>query len=32
LIYKVELRMDSYTKTAVRRVKERVLDFKKVEG
>jgi hypothetical protein len=32
MIYRVELRMDSYTKTAVRRVKERVLDFKKVEG
>jgi len=32
VVYGVSLRMDSTSKTFVRRVKERVLDFKKLEG
>ena len=32
VVYGVNLRMDSMRKTLVRRVKERVLDFKKLEG
>lgn len=32
LVYGVNLRMDSYQRTVVRRVKERILDFKKLEG
>lgn len=32
VVYGVSLRVDSLNKTLVRRVKERVLDFKKLEG